>query len=84
MKIFFVQQDVSRRQRRLKNLGALAPGFTGAWERQPPTSCAGYIPGHCLPITSSFRILSPVLTIGCGIRSINVPVAQKKYFAYTL
>ncbi len=28
----------SRRRRRLKNPGAAAPGFTGAWGRQPPTS----------------------------------------------
>lgn len=48
----------SRHQRRIKNPGALAPGFTGAWGQQPPTSCAGYIPGPLLATTAAYGIIS--------------------------
>ena len=42
----------SRRRRRLKNPGAPAPGFTGVWGRQPPTSTRRVYTGALLAATT--------------------------------
>ncbi len=33
-------------------LSGAAPMHWGLGDLRPPTSCAGYIPGHCLPLLS--------------------------------
>lgn len=63
MQIFFVRQDVSRRQRRLKNPGASAPGFTGAWGRSATNKLRRVYTGALLATTTATHPMrSEVLT----------------------
>ena len=45
--------QASRRHRRLVHRAELRRCTGGLGGRRPPTSCAGYIPGHCLLLLST-------------------------------
>ena len=61
---FSLPADNSRRRRRLKKPGALAPGFTGVGRSQLPASTSRYIPGHCQVCygmcNNSYDMLAPI------------------------